>query len=202
MPTMVHGVSCPLVPLLTGRGVCCLGAWSCRPLHRCLSCTGWRSCSSGGAVAMLIMPPLGHGSMVVRPPWGIWSRVHDASPSRSSDWEQDHVVAETGGHELMAPEPDHRGVWDWWDVSGHPKKDGKSIVTRRAPTWCANCRCFDPGGNTSEWICVRAPFSEWLCKNDTRIYPGSGKGRPNVQRGESVYYLASKCLYRGKYKWM
>ena len=36
---------------------------------------------------------------------------------------------------------------------------------------------------------------------DTRVYPGSGKRRPYVQQGgESLYYLAPKCLYRGEYK--
>jgi hypothetical protein len=34
-----------------------------------------------------------------------------------------------------------------------------------------------------------------------RVYPGSGKRRPYVQRGgDSLYYLAAKCLYRGEYK--
>jgi hypothetical protein len=38
-------------------------------------------------------------------------------------------------------------------------------------------------------------------QEDTKIYPGSGKRRPYVQRGEeSLYYLAPKCLYRGEYK--
>ena len=38
-------------------------------------------------------------------------------------------------------------------------------------------------------------------QEDTEIYPGSGKRRPYVQRGgESLYYLAPKCSYRGEYK--
>jgi len=44
-------------------------------------------------------------------------------------------------------------------------------------------------------------FSQMVMQKDTRIYPGSGKRRPYVQRGgESLYYFAPKCLYRGEYK--
>ena len=40
-----------------------------------------------------------------------------------------------------------------------------------------------------------------VMQEDTEIYPGSDKIRPYVQRGgESLYYLAPKCLYRGEYK--
>ena len=40
-----------------------------------------------------------------------------------------------------------------------------------------------------------------VMQEDIEIYPGSGKRRPYVQRGgESLYYLAPKCLYRGEYK--
>ena len=39
--------------------------------------------------------------------------------SRSFDREQDHVVAGTGGHELEAPEPNHRGARDRRNESGH-----------------------------------------------------------------------------------
>ena len=40
-----------------------------------------------------------------------------------------------------------------------------------------------------------------VMQKDTKIYPGSGKRRAYVQRGgESLYYFAPKCLYRGEYK--
>jgi len=40
-----------------------------------------------------------------------------------------------------------------------------------------------------------------MMQRDTKIYAGSGKRRPYVQRGrESLYYFAPKCLYRGEYK--
>jgi hypothetical protein len=45
------------------------------------------------------------------------------------------------------------------------------------------------------------PFPDGDARNDTKIYPGSGKRRPYVQRGERcLYYLAPKCLYRGEYR--
>jgi len=49
-------------------------------------------------------------------------------------------------------------------------------------------------------VCV-LPFPDGDARKDTRIYPGSGKRRPYVQRGgESLYYLVPKCLYRGEYR--
>jgi len=48
---------------------------------------------------------------------------------------------------------------------------------------------------------MRASLSQTVMQKDTRIYPGSGKRTPYVQRGgESLYYFAPKCLYRGEYK--
>jgi hypothetical protein len=45
------------------------------------------------------------------------------------------------------------------------------------------------------------PFPDGDARKDTKIYPGSGKRRPYVQRGEEcLYYLAPKCLYRAEYK--
>ena len=63
------------------------------------------------------------------------------------------------------------------------------------------CRCFSPGGSHQRvnlYACF--PF-RMVMQEGTEIYPGSGKRKPYVQRGEeSLYYLAPKCLYRGEYK--
>ena len=61
-------------------------------------------------------------------------------------------------------------------------------------------RCFPPRGSHQrvKLVCV-FPFPDGDAK-DTKIYPGSGKRRPYVQRGERLYYSAPKCLYRGEYK--
>ena len=64
-------------------------------------------------MVMLTMPPLGWGCVVARPSRGLRSCRHDTSPSRSFDREQDHVIAEAGGHDLEAPKPNHHGAWDW-----------------------------------------------------------------------------------------
>ena len=61
---------------------------------------------------------------------------------------------------------------------------------------------FSPRGVTpmSEFVCV-LPFPDGDAKRHINIYPGSGKRRPYVQQGgESLYYFAPKCLYRGEYK--
>jgi hypothetical protein len=34
-------------------------------------------------------------------------------------------------------------------------------------------------------------------REHTGVYPGSGKRMPYVQRGESLYFLAPRCLCRG-----
>jgi len=48
---------------------------------------------------------------------------------------------------------------------------------------------------------MRVSLSQMVMQADTGIYPGSGKKKPYVQRGEeSLYYLAPKCLYRGEYR--
>jgi len=58
----------------------------------------------------MIAPPLGRGGVLVRSTLGLRSCGHNASPLRSSDREQDHVIDEAGGHELEAPNPDHHGA--------------------------------------------------------------------------------------------
>ena len=60
---------------------------------------------------------------------------------------------------------------------------------------------FPPGGSHQQVNLYACSLSQMVMQEDTEIYPGSGKRRPYVQRGgESLYYLAPKCLYRGEYK--
>jgi hypothetical protein len=60
---------------------------------------------------------------------------------------------------------------------------------------------FSPGGSHQRVNLYACSLSRMVMQEDTEIYPGSGKRRPYVQRGgESLYYLAPKCLYRGEYK--
>ena len=60
---------------------------------------------------------------------------------------------------------------------------------------------FSPRGSHQRVNLCACSLSHMVMQEDTSIYPGSGKRRPYVQRGgESLYYLAPKLLYRGKYK--
>jgi len=79
-------------------------------------------------------------------------------------------------------------------------KEAISVSVGSRPA-VARCRCFPPGGShplVNLYACSRF---EMVMQKDTKIYPGSGKRKPYVQRGrESLYYFAPKCLYRGEYK--
>ena len=60
---------------------------------------------------------------------------------------------------------------------------------------------FSPQGSHQRVNLYACSLSQMVMQEDTEIYPGSGKRRPYVQRGgESLYYLAPRCLYRGEYK--
>jgi hypothetical protein len=61
--------------------------------------------------------------------------------------EEYHVVAAVEGHELETPEAEHRPGLKRLLKTTHLELNGKLFVnTQQAPTWCANCRRFDPGG--------------------------------------------------------
>jgi hypothetical protein len=58
-----------------------------------------------------------------------------------------HVVSAVEGHELKTPETKHLPGSKRLRGTTHLELDGKLFVnTQQAPTWRANCRCFDPGG--------------------------------------------------------
>jgi hypothetical protein len=58
-----------------------------------------------------------------------------------------HVVAAIEGHELETPETEQRPGLKRLLETTHLELNGKLFVnTQQAPTWRANCRCFDPGG--------------------------------------------------------
>jgi hypothetical protein len=59
-----------------------------------------------------------------------------------------HVVAAVEGHELETPETEQRPRLKRLLETTHLELNGKLFVnTQHAPTWRANCRCFDPGGS-------------------------------------------------------
>jgi hypothetical protein len=56
-------------------------------------------------------------------------------------WKEYHVVAAVEGHELKAPETEHRLGPERLLETAHLELDGKLFVnTQQAPTWRANCR--------------------------------------------------------------
>jgi hypothetical protein len=62
--------------------------------------------------------------------------------------EEYHVVAAVEGHELEAPKAEHRPRLKRLLKAPHLELNGKLFVNKlQAPTWRANCRCFDPGGS-------------------------------------------------------
>ena len=48
------------------------------------------------------------------------------------------------------------------------------------------CRCFSPGGSHQRVNLYACSHFRMVMQEDTEIYPGSGKRRPYVQRGERV----------------
>jgi hypothetical protein len=71
-----------------------------------------------------------------------------------------HVVAAVEGHELETPETEQRPGLERLLETTHLELDEKLFVnTQLAPTWCANCRRFDPGGVTGPMskLSPRAP---------------------------------------------
>jgi hypothetical protein len=67
-----------------------------------------------------------------------------------------HVVAAVEGHELQTPEMKHRPGLKRLLETTHLELDGKLFVnTQQAPTWRANCRCFDPGGSLDRRVNYR-----------------------------------------------
>jgi hypothetical protein len=58
-----------------------------------------------------------------------------------------HVVAAVEGHELKIPKTEHRPRPERLLETAHLELDGKLFVnTQQAPTWRANCRCFETRG--------------------------------------------------------
>ena len=73
---------------------------------------------------------------------------------------------------------------------------GNRRKTRRTPTWRANCRCFPHGGSHQRVNLYACSLFQMVMQEDTKIYPGSGKRRPYVQRGREVCIILhlSACI--------
>jgi hypothetical protein len=98
-------------------------------------------------------------------------------------WKEYHVVAAVEGHELKTPETEHRPRSERLLETAHLELDGKLFVnTQQAPTWRANCRCFETGGSLSRRVNVAAcpspdGSSTWASAKGTSEVAGDGRER-------------------------
>jgi hypothetical protein len=106
----------------------------------------------------------------IPPPAG---RLSAAIVAVARRWKEYHVIAVVEGHELKAPETEHRPGPERLLETAHLELDGKLFVnTQQAPTWRANCRRFETGGSLGRRVNVAA------CPSPD----GSARGR--ARRGE------------------
>jgi hypothetical protein len=98
---------------------------------------------------------------LISPPAGGLSTAIVAVARRGKEY---HVVAAVEGHELKTPETEHRPGLERLLETAHLELDGKLFVnTQQAPTWCANCRRFDPGGSLDRRVnCRHVPQPRWV----------------------------------------
>jgi hypothetical protein len=98
-------------------------------------------------------------------------------------WREYHVVAAVEGHELKAPETEHRPGLERLLETAHLELDGKLLVnTQQAPTWRANCRRFETGGvpkPTSECAACPSPdgSSAWASAKGGKEQGGRSPAR-------------------------
>jgi hypothetical protein len=96
-----------------------------------------------GRARMLFFHHAGKTSSIP-PPAGGLSAAIVAVARRGKEY---HVVVAVEGHELETPETEHRPGLERLLETAHLELDGKLFVnTQQAPTWRANCRCFETGG--------------------------------------------------------
>jgi hypothetical protein len=79
-------------------------------------------------------------------------------------WNEYHVIAAVEGHELKAPETEHRPRSERLLETAHLELDGKLFInTQQAPAWRANCRRFETWGSLSRRVkCRRVPQPRWV----------------------------------------
>jgi hypothetical protein len=93
----------------------------------------------------------------IPPPAGGLSAAIVAVARRGKEY---HVVAAVEGYELKTPGTEHCPGLERLLETAHLELDGKLFVnTQQAPTWHANCRCFETGGSLGRRVKMlsRAP---------------------------------------------
>jgi hypothetical protein len=102
------------------------------------------------------------------PPSGGLTAVVVAAAFRGKEY---HVVAAIEGHELETPKTEQRPGLKRLLETTHLELNGKLFVnTQQAPTWRANCRCFDPGGvpGPTSKIVAACPSLDELARDGTQ----------------------------------
>jgi hypothetical protein len=113
-----------------------------------------------GQTRMLFFHHVGKTSSIPPPTGGLTAAIVVVARRRK----EYHVVAAVEGHELKTPETEHRPRLEWLLETTHLKLEGKLFVNmQQAPTWCANCRSFDPGGSLDRRVnCRCVSQSRWV----------------------------------------
>jgi hypothetical protein len=113
-----------------------------------------------GQTRMLFFCHVGKTSSIPSPAGGLSATIV-AVARRGKEY---HVVAAVEGHELKTPETEHCPGLERLLETTHLELDGKLFVnTQQAPTWCANCRRFDPRGSLDRRVnCRRVPQPRWV----------------------------------------
>jgi hypothetical protein len=113
-----------------------------------------------GQTRMLFFRHVGKTSLIPPPAGGLSAAIVVVARRRK----EYHVVAAVEGHELKAPETEHRPGLERLLETTHLELDGKLFVnTQQTPTWRANCRRFDPGGSLDRRVnCRRVSQPRWV----------------------------------------
>jgi hypothetical protein len=113
-----------------------------------------------GQTRMLFFRHVGKTSSILPPAGGLTAAIVVVARRRK----EYHVVAAVEGHELKTPETENRPGLERLLETTHLELDGKLFVnTQQAPTRCANCRRFDPGGSLDRRVnCRRVSQPTWV----------------------------------------
>jgi hypothetical protein len=130
----------------------------------------------------------------ISPPAGGLSAAIVAVARRGKEY---HVVAAVEGHELKTPETEHHPGLERLLETAHLELDGKLFVnTQQAPTWRANCRCFETGGSLGRRVkCRRVPQPRWV---GARRSAKGGRTGSRSEREREVEIPRPSCLSRAR----